>query len=64
MFQTGYLTIKDVTNNTAFTFDFPNIEVKQAFLRLLIKKYARLPDDKTKFDEFNIYDDLVHNDLI
>ena len=60
MFQTGYLTIKNVTNDTAFTFDFPNIEVKQAFLRLLMKKYARLPDDKTKFDQFNIYDDLVH----
>jgi len=60
MFQTGYLTIKNVTNDTAFTFDFPNIEVKQAFLRLLMNKYARLPDDKTKFDQYNIYDDLLH----
>jgi len=42
-----------------FNFDFPNIEVKQAFLKLLLKKYARLSQDEKEFDQFNIYDDFV-----
>ncbi|MBT3388108.1 MAG: AAA family ATPase [Desulfobacula sp.] len=43
MQQTGYLTFKDINfiNDTAtFTFDFPNIEVKQAFLNFLMLKYG------------------------
>jgi len=59
MFQTGYLTIKDVRQDNVFNFDFPNIEVKQAFLKLLMDKYARVSQNG-KFDQFNIYDHFVN----
>ena len=58
MFQTGYLTIKNVINETKFNFDFPNIEVKQAFLNLLMEKYGRISSEEGNYDQFNIHDDL------
>ena len=60
MFQTGYLTIKNVTEDLKFSFDFPNIEVKQAFLRLLMEKYAHISKNEKKSDQFNIYNDLIN----
>jgi hypothetical protein len=46
MFQTGYLTIKDVRvnklGNNMFSLNFPNVEVKEAFLELLMIHFAQL----------------------
>jgi len=43
LFQTGYLTIKKkgiVDNEAQYTIDFPNYEVKTAFIRSLMKEYS------------------------
>jgi len=46
MFQTGYLTIKTVDwinqFDPLFAFGFPNREVKEAFLELLMMRFARI----------------------
>lgn len=43
IFQSGYLTIKDYNVNTRrYTLDYPNEEVKRAFLEFLLPKYASL----------------------
>jgi len=80
MHQTGYLSIKETDSfneiNT-FSFDFPNIEVKQAFLKLLMVKYGHpktynhllLSNDlkEKQYDSFvntlqNIFDQLPKTD--
>ncbi|KPA11373.1 ATPase AAA [Candidatus Magnetomorum sp. HK-1] len=63
LFQTGYVTICDAqTNNneTKYRFDFPNIEVKKSFLKLLMIKYGRLSKDDNLSDHFKIYQDFIH----
>ncbi|KPA11545.1 ATPase AAA [Candidatus Magnetomorum sp. HK-1] len=63
MFQTGYITIKDIQEYQHFTnysFDFPNIEVKQSFLELLIIKYGRLSKNAYASNHLTIYDDFIH----
>jgi hypothetical protein len=43
LFQTGYLTIKKekiIEDELKFTIDFPNFEVRRAFLSRLMKEYA------------------------
>lgn len=40
LFQTGYLTIKDVGEDF-YTFDYPNLEVKNAFLKKLFFSFSR-----------------------
>ncbi|ETR68847.1 MAG: hypothetical protein OMM_10115 [Candidatus Magnetoglobus multicellularis str. Araruama] len=46
MFQTGYLTIKAVEwidqFSSLYAFDFPNSEVKEAFLELLMLSFAKI----------------------
>jgi len=46
MFQTGYLTIKAVEwinkFDSLYAFDFPNSEVKEAFLELLMLSFAKI----------------------
>jgi len=62
MFQTGYLTINDVVNDTAFNFDFPNIEVKQAFLRLLMEIISlreKIKDYDQLYISFDSADSLI-----
>jgi len=62
MFQTGYLTIKDAKQKadgiTEYSFDFPNIEVRRAFLRILMIKYGRIAQDANISDHTNIYSDM------
>jgi hypothetical protein len=64
MFQTGYITIKDVKSHdriTEFVFDFPNVEVKQSFLELIIIKYGQLSKDDYATDSLKLYHDLMHH---
>jgi hypothetical protein len=64
MFQTGYITIKDVKRHdriTEFVFDFPNVEVKQSFLELIIIKYGQLSKDDYATDSLKLYHDLMHH---
>ena len=46
LFQTGYITIKDVEDQI-FCFDYPNLEVKTAFLKHLLDSFI---EAKTTFD--------------
>ena len=48
LFQTGYVTIKDVRDRL-FTFDYPNREVKTAFLETLLHNYAKGMADRSRF---------------
>ncbi|WP_028573213.1 ATP-binding protein [Desulfonatronum lacustre] len=48
MFQTGYVTIKDVSGRL-YTFDYPNQEVKTAFLEKLLHAYAQNLRDQSRF---------------
>ena len=61
MFQTVYLTIKDVQINTfgnnMFSLDFPNIEVKEAFLELLMIHIAQLKHHNSNYQ-------LIMQDLL
>ena len=43
LLQTGYLTIKKITEDTTFILDYPNVEVKRAFGRLLLSQYTNTP---------------------
>jgi hypothetical protein len=48
LFQTGYVTIKDIRGQL-FTFDYPNREVKSAFLETLFHSYAEGMPDRSRF---------------
>ena len=46
IYQSGYLTIKDFEKETRrYTLDFPNREVREGFLNVLLKKFVSVPDD-------------------
>jgi hypothetical protein len=53
MFQTGYLTIKNVVTNQSghnmFSLNFPNNEVKEAFLELLMIQFAQLKHHSSNY---------------
>ncbi|MDM8523502.1 ATP-binding protein [Desulfococcaceae bacterium HSG8] len=48
LFQTGYLTIRDVTERL-YTFDYPNQEVKTSFLEILFHSWTRGLRDSSQF---------------
>jgi len=63
LFQTGYITIDDVQfidNSNKYKFDFPNIEVRQSFLRLLMIKYGRLSASDNLSGHFRINQDFTN----
>ncbi len=46
IYQSGYLTIKDFEKETRlYTLDFPNHEIEQGFLEVLLKKFISVPYD-------------------
>ena len=46
IYQSGYLTIKDFEKETRlFTLDFPNREIKDGFLEVLLNKFVIVPED-------------------
>ncbi len=53
LFQTGYLTIKNYDpESMRYTLTYPNLEVKNSFLKLLYKNFSR--------DEHNLYMKIYH----
>ncbi|PTN37060.1 ATP-binding protein [Desulfonatronum sp. SC1] len=61
LFQTGYVTIKDISGRL-YTFDYPNQEVKSAFLEKLLHTYAQNLRDQSRFvllAEHLLADDLT-----
>ena len=46
IYQSGYLTIKNYERDSAFyTLDFPNKEIENGFLNILLKKFITVPYD-------------------
>ena len=43
LLQTGYLTIREMTEDNTFILDYPNEEVKRAFGQLLLSQYTETP---------------------
>ena len=60
LFQTGYVTIKSVQTGY-FTFDYPNREVKIAFLETLFHSYAKNLTERSRF--IRIAEHLLKEDL-
>lgn len=48
LFQTGYITIKDVSEGL-YTFDYPNQEIKTAFLETLLHSFTQGISDESRF---------------
>ena len=62
LFQTGYLTIKKemiVNDVSLYELDFPNREVKDSFLMILVSEYA----DKSQIEIFDL-NIRIHKALI
>ncbi|MDR0617286.1 MAG: AAA family ATPase, partial [Endomicrobium sp.] len=65
LFQTGYLTIKKeeyVERTIWYTLDFPNYEVKEAFLSSLMKEYTLKKAEEIKGINKKIEESLVEKD--
>ncbi len=65
LFQTGYLTIKEVINKMERIFyklSFPNLEVKTAFSEYLIQGYTDITENKFRYEK-STYDALIKVDL-
>ncbi len=60
LFQTGYVTIKSV-HQGYFTFDYPNREVKIAFLETLFHSYAKQLSERSRF--VKLAEELLKEDL-
>ena len=59
IYQSGYLTIKDFQKERRlYTLDFPNQEVEEGFLNVLLKKFVSVPDDDLGLAIDNLCDAL------
>ncbi|MBR6914427.1 MAG: PD-(D/E)XK nuclease domain-containing protein, partial [Treponema sp.] len=55
IYQSGYLTIKDFEKETRFfTLDFPNEEIREGFLDVLLKKFVTVPYDEIGLEINNL----------
>ena len=64
IYQSGYLTIKEFEKqNRIYTLDFPNREIEEGFINVLLKKFVNVPYDDLGLTVSNICDALNLNDL-
>ena len=61
LLQTGYLTIKEITDDSTFILNYPNEEVKRAFGQFLLSEYTNTP--VTMPYSANILRALKNNDV-
>ncbi|MDR3124600.1 MAG: PD-(D/E)XK nuclease domain-containing protein, partial [Endomicrobium sp.] len=64
LFQTGYLTIKEeeeTKRGSVYTIDFPNYEVKNAFVTSLLRVYSKKSHKEFLDLNDNIYEALSRN---
>ncbi len=55
VYQSGYLTIKGFEKeDRLYTLDFPNHEIEQGFLEVLLKKFVTVPDDDIGLEITNL----------
>ncbi|MBR0032486.1 MAG: AAA family ATPase [Treponema sp.] len=64
VYQSGYLTIKAFDEDSdRYTLDFPNQEIKDGFLDVLLKKFVSVPDDDLGLAIDNLSDALKVHDV-
>ncbi len=64
VYQSGYLTIKGFEKTRRiYTLDFPNREIEEGFLNVLLKKFVKVPDDDMGLAIDNIVDALEAHDI-
>ena len=64
IYQSGYLTIKGFSKERrVYTLDFPNREIEEGFLNVLLKKFVKVPDDDMGLAVDNICDALEKKDV-
>lgn len=64
IYQSGYLTIKDFEKETRlFTLDFPNREIKDGFLEVLLNKFVTVPEDDLGLAIANINKALASHNI-
>ena len=64
IYQSGYLTIKGFSKERRiYTLDFPNREIEEGFLNVLLKKFVKVPDDDMGLAVDNICDALENKDV-
>ncbi|HBB14463.1 MAG TPA: AAA family ATPase [Treponema sp.] len=64
VYQSGYLTIKDYNpERNVYTLDFPNREIKDGFLNVLLKKFVTVPDDDLGLAIDNLCDALESHNI-
>ena len=64
IYQSGYLTIKDFEKETRlYKLDFPNREVEDGFINILLKKFVTVPYDDLGLAIGNLCDALELHDL-
>ncbi|WP_067092190.1 ATP-binding protein, partial [Methanobrevibacter curvatus] len=65
LFQTGYLTIKEIKNNYGdieYTLDIPNYEVRQSLIRRLVMAYTNLSTGNLKKLKNKTYTSILNKD--
>jgi hypothetical protein len=64
LYQTGYLTIKNYDTDTKnFILNYPNIEVKEAFLQRILVWLSQIQEGKINSNSFKLRTSLQNNDL-
>ncbi|MBQ3670618.1 MAG: AAA family ATPase [Treponema sp.] len=64
IYQSGYLTIKDFQKEKRlYTLDFPNREIEEGFLNVILKKFVTPPDDDLGISIDNLCDALDEQDI-
>ena len=64
IYQSGYLTIKGFEKESRlFTLDFPNREIEQGFLEVLLKKFVNVPYDDMGLEINNMKQALKNKDV-
>ncbi|WP_296324230.1 ATP-binding protein [Treponema sp. UBA3813] len=64
IYQSGYLTIKDFDKEKRiYTLDFPNREIEDGFINILLKKFVTVPYDDLGLAIGNLCDALELHDL-
>ena len=64
IYQSGYLTIKDYEKqNRIYTLDFPNREIEEGFINVLLKKIVKVPYDDLGLTVSNICNALELKDI-
>ena len=64
IYQSGYLTIKNYERDSGlYTLDFPNKEIENGFLKVLLKKFVTVPYDDIGLEINNLRVALRNNNI-